>query len=116
MKNTQGLRALPLVAAIVSVSFAVGCGQSTTSAATVTSVAVTGTIPSEGTTSQFKATATLTDGTTQDVTVQSTWQSSNNAIAMVSATGAVTALNLGTVNVQATYQNVAGVDSITIAP
>src|SRR5207249_1929313 len=63
------------VAALLAV-IAIGCGSSTTPG-TVASVAVTGTAPSVGTMSQFTATATLTDGTTQDVTTQATWSSSN---------------------------------------
>jgi uncharacterized protein YjdB len=111
----QVLRMTSIAILISAALVAAACGQSTTTASTVTAVAVTGTIPTTGTTSQFKATATMGDGTTQDVTTQSTWQSSNSAIATVTQSGVVTAVGLGTVTVQATYQNVGGLDQITIA-
>ena len=111
--HTTTAMAFAIVASVAV--FAAACGQSTTTASTVTAVAVTGTTPTTGTTSQFKATATMGDGTTQDVTSSATWQSSNNAVVTVTQSGAVTALGLGTVTVQATYQNVGGADQITVA-
>ena len=52
--------------------FAVGCNSATSPSATVSSVAVTGSAPTVGGTSQFTATATMADGTTQDVTAKAT--------------------------------------------
>jgi Bacterial Ig-like domain (group 2) len=102
-----------LAVAIVIALGAAACGSSTTPS-TVTSIAVTGTVPAIGVTSQFAATATMSDGTTQDVTSLATWQSSNTSDATVSGTGLVTAVAAGTVTVQATYQSVTGSDQITV--
>jgi len=86
----------------------------TTPSPTVTSVAVTGQTPNVGLTSQFTSTATLSNGTTQNVTSQAAWQSSNAAIATVSNAGVVTAVAAGDVDITATYQSVAGRARITI--
>ena len=91
------------------------CGNSATSPSTVSAISVSGSAPAVGASSQFTATATMSNGSTQDVTAQSTWQSSNTTDATVSSTGLVTAVTAGTVIVQATYQNVIGLDQITIA-
>src|SRR5262245_38301479 len=56
---------------------------------TVTGVTVTGlngvTPPVVGDTVQFTATATFSDGTTQTVTAQATWESSNTAIVTITS-------------------------------
>jgi uncharacterized protein YjdB len=101
--------------AAVLALFAMACGSST-SPSTVSTVAITGTPPAVGATSQFLAIATLSDGTTLDVTSVSTWGSSNTAEAVVSSTGLVTGVAAGTVTVQATYQTVTGSDQITLMP
>jgi hypothetical protein len=81
----------------------------------VSSLSVTGTAPSlsAGPTAQFKATATMLDGTTQDVTSQAIWSSSNTADATVAA-GVVTAVAPGAVSIAATYQNITASDQIII--
>jgi hypothetical protein len=74
---------------------------------TVSSVAVTGNLTlTQGQTSQLIATATLSNGTSQDVTAMSTWTSSQPAVASVSSGGLVTAVSVGSANITATYQNV----------
>jgi Bacterial Ig-like domain (group 2) len=75
---------------------------------------VTGTAPAPGATSQFTATAIMSDGTTQDVTSQATWTSSNAADATVSSTGLVTGVTAGSVAIQATYLSITGTDQIAI--
>lgn len=82
---------------------------------TVTSVTISGTltIGNIGLTSQLTATAHLAKGTTQDVTSQATWTSSNTNIATVSA-GTVVATNVGAVTITAVYQNVTGSTRVTI--
>jgi hypothetical protein len=79
----------------------------TTGSATVSAVAVTGTTVSTSVV-QMTAMATLTDGTTRDVTSSATWTTSNAAIAVVSTSGRVTILSNGEVDVRASYQNVSG--------
>ena len=67
-----------------------------------------------GATSQMTATATLSNGTTQDVTAQATWQSANTAVATVSSTGLVTGVAAGSAAITATYQNVSGIDTLSV--
>ena len=111
----QAIRIGSIAIVMMAAALAAGaCSNSSTSASTVTAVAVTGVVPVSGTNSQFKAMATMGDGTTQDVTSLSTWQSSNSTFATVSQAGVVTAIAPGIVSIQATYQNVGGIDSITI--
>lgn len=86
----------------------------TTPTATVTSVAVAGTAPNVGLTAQFIATATLSNGTTQTVTSQATWQSSNTSLATVNSAGIVTGVAPGDVDITATFQSVAGRLRVTI--
>jgi len=92
---------------------AVGCGSST-SPTTVSSVTVTGAAPAIGATSQFTATAAMSDGTTQDVTSQSTWTTSNAGVATVTTAGVVSGIAAGSVTVGATYQSVSGTDAIVV--
>jgi len=83
----------------------------------VTSIAVTGgaTLTAAGQTSQMTATATFSDGSTQNVTASATWQSSNASTATVSAAGVVTAVGSGTATVTATYQGRSGSISLTLS-
>ena len=69
-----------------------------------------------GQTRQFAATATLSTGTTSDVTQQATWQSSAPAVATVSATGLVTAVAQGDADISATYQSVRGTMGVGVRP
>src|SRR5437868_4317875 len=76
--------------------------SATTTAVTVTSPAVT------GSTFQLTAVARLSDGSTRDVTAIAAWATSNPLIANVSATGLVTVVGSGNVELRAMYQNVVG--------
>ena len=75
---------------------------------TVASVSVSGTssLQERGTTAQFTATVTLSNGTTEDRTAAATWQSDNTAVATVSAQGVDTAVGEGDVTIMATVSNV----------
>src|SRR5947209_130660 len=90
------------------------CGGSTSSTPsapstpTLTSVAVSGTTPSVGSSSQFTATANFSNGTNQSITNQATWQSSSASVATVSSSGLVTATNSGETDIRATYQSLSG--------
>src|SRR5579864_1389514 len=100
-------------------ALAAACGQSTTptpSPPAVTSVTVTGTValPAPGLTSQLVATATFADGTSQVVTNQATWQSSNPTVATVTTTGLVAALTYGTATVTAAFRGVNGSATVAI--
>ncbi len=109
------------VAALVALAASIGCSSNSstpttpTPPATVTSVAVTGSAPLVGLTAQLTATATLSNNTTQNVTSQASWQSSNTAVATVSNAGVVTGVAPGDVDITATYQSIAGRERLTVA-
>lgn len=70
---------------------------------------------------QFTATATFTDGSTQDITDVATWASSEPLVASVTATGLVAAKQTTTptsanpiVNISATFESVSGNASLSI--
>jgi phospholipase C/uncharacterized protein YjdB len=67
-----------------------------------------------GTSQQFAATGTYTDGTSQDITATVTWSSSTPAVAPVSATGFVTASAFGNSNINATSGTVTSSASVTV--
>jgi hypothetical protein len=69
-----------------------------------------------GQTRQLSATATQSTGATSDVTQQAVWQSSATGVATVSATGLVTAVSAGDVEISATYQNVRGAMGVGVLP
>ena len=84
-------------------------------AATVVRVTVAGATPAIGGTSQWSASATFTDATTQDVTARAQWQSSATGVATVSATGVVTAIAPGDADITAAVDSVAGTRRASVA-
>jgi hypothetical protein len=99
------------------------CGGSSNSSPTsvpptVSSIAITTTASiatiAAGQTMQLTATAALSNGSTQNVSTQATWQSSNLAVATVSSTGLVTSISSGTANISATYQGKIGTITISV--
>jgi hypothetical protein len=112
-------RLVPLVVTL-AVSWSCSSSSSSTtspSPATVSSVAVSGiaSLSNIGQTVQLTATATFSDGTTQNVTATATWQSSNSSVATVSSGGLVTAVTSGTVTMTATFQGKAGTATVPIS-
>ena len=89
---------------------------STPAAPTITGVTVTGaTSPATvGQTAQFSATANLSNSTTQSVTSQASWQSSNGGVASVSSAGLVTAVSAGDADIRATYSGATGSAHVTV--
>ena len=89
---------------------------------TVTSVAVTTTGCTNGSTCtvpatlQLSAVATLSNGSTQTVTTQAQWSSTNPSVAEVSQSGVVTARNTGGADVTAVYQGKLGGVTINVPP
>jgi hypothetical protein len=61
-----------------------------------------------GDTVQFTATATFSDGTTQTVTGQATWESSNTAIVTITSGGLATFVAQGEADIKATYRSSSG--------
>jgi hypothetical protein len=92
----------PAVSSTQSTSPTVGQGGTTTSP--TTSVTMAGEFPLVGQSAQFTLLAHFPDGTSQDVTSQAAWQTSNAAVATVSAAGSVAVVGLGYVDIQATYK------------
>lgn len=123
------LSRLFLAAACTVAALAAGCsGDSTTPqtptaptapttpTVSVTAIAVIGasTLTAQDATTQFTATATLSNGTSEDRTSAATWQSDNAAVATVSAQGLVRAVANGTASITAILGDVRGSRPITI--
>ena len=79
------------------------------------SVGVQGSGATVGTASPFTATATFSDGRTQDVTAAATWKTSNPSVATASSSGVVTGVRAGAADIQATFQGVAGRQGVIIS-
>jgi trimeric autotransporter adhesin len=67
-----------------------------------------------GASEQLAAQGTYTDGTTQNVTTQVTWQSSDPTVATVDSGGLLHSLKAGTVTITATMNSVSGTASVTV--
>ena len=109
------MRQLVLIVALTS--FACGGGSvPTTPTPTVSAVSVSGntSFTDRGQTSQFTATAILSNGLMQDQTRAAAWSSSNTAVASVSLTGLVTSIGSGMAQVSATYQGVSGTKTVNV--
>jgi hypothetical protein len=88
------------------------------SSPTLASIAVTPSNPTlqVGTSQQFTATGTYSDSSTQNLTSQVNWTSSNPAAATISASGLATAVAAGTTTISATLSNVTGNTLLTVQP
>ncbi len=89
----------------------------TVTSATLTSIAVTPTNPSMAaqTTQQFTATGTYSDNSTQDLTKQVTWSSSDPSITTIDSEGNATALAAGTTTITATQGPVSGTTTLPVS-
>ena len=67
-----------------------------------------------GTSLQMNATGTYSNLSTQNVSSQSTWVSSNASVATVSSGGLVTALSLGSTTIYATLNSITGSTGLTV--
>ncbi len=65
---------------------------------------------------QLSAIGSFTDGTTYDLTSYVNWNSDNVQVAAVDAHGMAFAANVGSANVQASYQAVVGTAVVTVQP
>jgi hypothetical protein len=70
----------------------------------------------EGSSQQCTATGYYSDSSTQDVTAQAAWSSSNTGAATISGSGVLTAVHAGTATVSATVATIAGSLQVTIQP
>ena len=64
---------------------------------------------------QLRANASLSDGSSRDVTGSSTWQSSDSTIATISSSGMLTVVGSGAVDARATYQSTTGSLRLVVA-
>jgi phospholipase C len=69
-----------------------------------------------GTTQQFTATGTYTDGTTTDMTNSAVWSSSSATVAVISTTGLATPVATGTATISAASGSVSGATTVTVMP
>jgi trimeric autotransporter adhesin len=69
-----------------------------------------------GTTQQYVATGTYTDGSTQDITGVAAWGSSSSTVATLGATGLATSKTTGATTVAAALGAVVGTTTLTITP
>jgi hypothetical protein len=87
-------------------------------APTLTSIAVTPANPSvqTGATQQFTATGTYSDSTTQNITSQVTWSSSDTAVATINSAGLATGVDTGTTTISAAQGSISGNTTLTVQP
>jgi trimeric autotransporter adhesin len=88
----------------------------TVSNKTLASIAITpaNATMSIGTTQQFAANATFSDGSMQDITNSVSWNSSNPAVANITVLGLVTAVTPGTTNITATSRGITGTTALNV--
>jgi len=68
-----------------------------------------------GATQQYAATGTYSDGSTQDLTSQVTWASSNNT-ATINGAGLATATNSGSAIISASFNSISGSTTLNVQP
>ncbi|HEY1547350.1 MAG TPA: Ig-like domain-containing protein [Kofleriaceae bacterium] len=94
-----------------------GSTTATVSSATLVSIAITPADPSLalGLTQQFTATGTFSDSSTQDLTTQVTWTSSDPTIATIAGTGLATSVAVGgPITITATLGAISGTTTLTV--
>ena len=126
VSNAAGSNGLATTAAVGSSSISATIGSvsgSTTltvTPAVLVSIGVTPASPSvaQGLTQQFTATGVYTDNSTQDLTAQVTWSSSDTGVATVSnaagSNGLVSTSTVGSTTVSATSSSVSGSTTLTV--
>lgn len=96
---------------LISVIFGCGgVGGSDPSSVTLTSISVTPTNPGipVGATQQFKAFGTYSDATTNEITTQVIWASSNPSSSTINSSGIATGLAVGTSGITAALGSISG--------
>ncbi len=94
----------------------VGTSQLTVTSATLSSIALTPSNPNIalGTIQQFQATGTFSDGSTQDVTGQVGWSSTDINVALIDSNGVASTVSTGTTTIGATLNGVNGTTVLTV--
>lgn len=94
----------------------VGTSQLTVTGATLSSIAVTPSNPdiALGTTQQFQATGTFSDATTQNITGQVAWSSTDINVALIDNFGVASTVSTGTTTIGATLNGVNGTTVLTV--
>ena len=92
------------------------CIYGTGTGATLTNITVAPANPSilAGATQPFTATGTYSDSSTQDITSQATWRSSNTGVATVNAGGLATAVAAGTTTISAALAGITNSTVLTV--
>jgi uncharacterized protein YjdB len=90
----------------------------TVTPATLLSITVTPATPTIplGSTKQFTAIGTYTDGSAQDLSSSSVWSSSDTTIFTVNTTGLAVSVGTGTARITATANGVSGSTNLTVIP
>jgi hypothetical protein len=107
-------------AAALVAATAIGCGSSSTSSSTVSAIAISPSPcgVSRTNSTQLTASATLHDGTKQDIT--STfgvkWSTGDSNTATVNQSGVLVGVNPGVTGVTVEYQGASGSEDCTVTP
>ena len=99
-----------------SLNGATGSTQLTVASAALNSISVQGASASiaSGATDQFSATGQYSNGTTQNLTTQVTWTSSNTAVATIDSAGLATAVAAGTTTISASLNGATGSTQLSV--
>jgi murein DD-endopeptidase MepM/ murein hydrolase activator NlpD len=119
MKCTWSVRSaglLLLCIGALACIFGCSAGPSAMQPKTLTSIAVTSASASiaKGRTEPFTATGTYSDGSTQSLTSQATWSSSNPSVATISTAGLASAVGLGSTTIEASVNGVNGSTGVAV--
>ena len=100
----------------VALGSVAGSTTLTVTAAVLSSIAVTPPNPSisDGTSQQFTAMGTYSDGSTQNLTNSVTWLSSNASVAKINSMGFASGVGIGGSSIQAALGSVAGSTTLTV--
>jgi hypothetical protein len=92
--------------------------QLTVTSPSLVSIAVTPANPAiaKGTTEQFAATGTYSDGSSNDLTASASWSSSNPAVASVTTTGLASGNAQGATTIAASVNSISGSTLLTVNP
>jgi uncharacterized delta-60 repeat protein len=119
--GVNGGRATGVAPGTTTITATLGSVTSNSATLTVTNAVLTSivvspsvaTIP-DGTTQQYQAFGTFTDGTQQNISASVTWSSSNLAVGTINATGLATAVDPGTTTIRATSGAISGTATLNV--